>query len=206
GKADGGRPRREDRAQELRHERARPGPPAARVERSLVDGDDHRRRARPAPRHQALVGIEDGVAQGAERRRLEADEQAEREEQGDARRARAGAESQSSISRPSCAAETRSACLPRVSSSRRCASRSAVSMAASLFAGSWWKSTRCFTRASWHSSTPTTLLEWPQSSLTEIASASEYMASKMTRSAARKKPTIASVCARSSGLCSESVL
>ena len=135
--ADGSRPRREDRAQELRHERARPGPLAARVERSLVDGDDHCRRARPAPRHEALVGIEDGVAQGAERRRLEADEQAEREEQGDARRARAGAESQSSISRPSCAAETRSACLPRVSSSRRCASRSAVSMAASLFAGSW---------------------------------------------------------------------
>ena len=79
-------------------------------------------------------------------------------------------------------------------------------MAASLLAGSWWKSTRCLARAIWQSSTPTTLLEWPQSALIEIASASEYMASKITRSASRKKPANSSASERSSSLCSESVV
>src|SRR5258706_14248718 len=60
-------------------------------------------------------------------------------------------------------------------------------MRSSLLAGSWWKSTRCFTLASWHNSTPTTLLEWPQSSFTDTASASEYIAPKITKSASAKK-------------------
>ena len=63
-----------------------------------------------------------------------------------------------------------------------------------------------FTAAIWHSSTPTTLLEWPQSSLTDTASASEYIASKITRSAPRKNATIRCVSRMSSSLCSESVL
>lgn len=46
--------------------------------------------------------------------------------------------------------------------------------------------TRRLRRAAWHSSTPTILLECPQSALTVIASASEYMASKMTASASAK--------------------
>ena len=49
--------------------------------------------------------------------------------------------------------------------------------------------TRCLTCAISQSSTPTMLLECPESSFTETASASEYIESKMTRSAARKNPT-----------------
>jgi hypothetical protein len=62
------------------------------------------------------------------------------------------------------------------------------------------------TRAIWQSSTPTMLLECPQSAFTEIASASEYMASKATTSASRKKSTNASALVRFSSLCSESVV
>src|SRR5207302_3241626 len=105
--------------------------------------DDHRRRGTAAARHQLLVAVENRVAQRAERRRLEADEEAQRRGEAGADRARARAEPQRSISIPSCAAETCSVCAPRVSSSRRRASRSAPSMAASLLAGSWWNSTRC---------------------------------------------------------------
>ena len=48
-------------------------------------------------------------------------------------------------------------------------------------------------------------LEWPQSAFTLIASASAYMASKITTSASRKKFANASASVRFSSLCSESV-
>ena len=77
-------------------------------------------------RHQPLVGVEGRVAQRRERQRLEADQHAADEKQTRADRAR-GAEAQSSISRPSCAAEISSRRggwkLSRVSSSSRRASR-----------------------------------------------------------------------------------
>jgi hypothetical protein len=65
---------------------------------------------------------------------------------------------------------------------------------------------RCFARAIWQSSTPTMLLECPQSAFTLIASASAYIASKITRSASRKKSAKLSASWRSSSLCSESVV
>ena len=135
--ADRGGARGENGTQELGDQRTRPGPLAARVERRLVDRHDHGRGGVAAARHEPLVAVEQSVAQGGDRRGLQANQQSERREQSDADRARSGAESQSSISRPSCAAETRSGAPPRVSSSSRRASRSAPSIAASLLAGSW---------------------------------------------------------------------
>ena len=66
-----------------------------------------------------------------------ADEEAKRPEEACADCPRPRSEPQRSISKPSCAAETSNGRSPRVNSSRRRASRSAPSMAASLFAGSW---------------------------------------------------------------------
>ena len=102
------RARGADGADQLRHQRARPGPLAARVERALVDRDDHRGRSGAVARHQPLVAVEQRVAQRAGRRRLERKQEAQRREQSDTDRARSGAEFQRSISMPSCAAETRS--------------------------------------------------------------------------------------------------
>ena len=50
-------------------------------------------------------------------------------------------------------------------------------MSASSWAGSWWNRQSRRAPASWQSSTPTMFEECPQSALSEMASASEYIAS-----------------------------
>ena len=80
---------------------ARPGPLAARLERRLVDLHDHRRCRGAAARQQLLVGIEQRLAPERQPRQVEREDEDAGCKYRRAERARARAEAQSSISRPS---------------------------------------------------------------------------------------------------------